>query len=200
VLALQRMMSEVEPVQTEAGPPAPIDFADMETVLRDWTWLRYTLVIAAVLAVIALLWFLFVQSDEEISQSEEQEPEQAEQRTQLAPGMPNFARLRDWLNLLRHYGVGRRLLNAISVENMYANLGRMARSRGYPRLPSQPPDAYLAQLRLAFPGQNAQLERMTAAYMRVHYGDLPVEEHEMRSLRDDYDQIKEAPEPDTYAT
>jgi hypothetical protein len=192
LLAIQRLATGGEPVQAEMGPPPPLQFGN-DAAMRDWTLLRYGLVIAAVVIALAILWFLFVKPDEEGAASEDEEPEQEESRSAIAPAMPHFGRLRDWLRMLRRYGMNQRLLNAISVENMYANLGRMARKRGHPRLPSQPPDDYLPQLASAFPGQNARLERMTMAYMRVHYGDLPIAQDEMDTLRDDYEAIKDTP-------
>ncbi len=195
MLALERMASGVEPVQSEMGPPMPIDYVGVERMLREWTVLRYCLVVGAVVAVLAVLWFFFVQSDEETQSPDSEEEEQIETRSGIRPGLPNLDRLRDWLNLLRRYGVSQKLLNAISVQNMYANLGRLARERGYPRMPSQPPDAYLPQLQQAFPGQADRLDRMTQAYMRVHYGDLSVEDEELDALREDYEHIKEAPAP-----
>ena len=98
--------------------------------------------------------------------------------------------------MLGKYGASQRMLNAVSVQNMYANVGRIARARGYPRRPSQPPDDYLARLVRAFPGQEDALERLTCAYMQVHYGDLDMNVMEMRSLRVDYTGIIETPAPE----
>ncbi|MEZ4660080.1 MAG: DUF4129 domain-containing protein [Caldilineaceae bacterium] len=103
-------------------------------------------------------------------------------------------RLRDWAALWSRYGLSSQLLAAISIQNIYANLSRLARQRGYPRPLNQPPDQYLPTLALAFPTQDARLARITNAYMRVHYGDLPVDEGELSQLRSDYQQILEAPE------
>ena len=83
-------------------------------------------------------------------------------------------------------GFGRDLLAAISVQNIYANLCRIGRQRGRPRLISQPPDAYLPVLAVVFPGEEERLRRITAAYMRVHYGAHPVSGEELAALREDY--------------
>ena len=77
------------------------------------------------------------------------------------------------------------------MQNIYANLCRLARRRGRPRLPSQPPDDYLPVLGQAFPGQDERLRRITTAYMRVHYGDQPVGGEELASLREDYRVLRE---------
>ena len=99
--------------------------------------------------------------------------------------------LRGAAGLVRRFGVSRDLLAAISVQNIYANLCRLARRRGKPRLPSQPPDDYLPVLGQAFPGQDERLRRITTAYMRVHYGDQPVGGEELASLREDYRVLRE---------
>jgi len=98
--------------------------------------------------------------------------------------------LRDKAGLVRRFGVGRDLLAAISVQNMYANLCRLAGQRGYPRHPAQPPDRYLSLLVEAFGGHQGPLSRITMAYMRVHYGDRPVTIGELARLRRDYDEVR----------
>jgi hypothetical protein len=100
--------------------------------------------------------------------------------------------LKTMAGLVGRFGLSRQLLAAISVQNIYANLCRLARLRGYPRRPSQPPDAYLPVLARAFPGQDAALVRITMAYMRVHYGDQPVDPAELAQLRYDYQGIRTA--------
>jgi hypothetical protein len=92
---------------------------------------------------------------------------------------------------VRRFGVSRQLLAAVSVQNIYANLCRLARQRGYPRRPAQPPDAYLPVLTQAFAGHEEALERITAAYMRVHYGDRSVSMDELSALRADYRAVRE---------
>ena len=99
---------------------------------------------------------------------------------------------RDLANLVRRYGLSRHLLEALSVQNIYANVCRIARRRGHGRRPAQPPDIYLPVLRNAFPGHDAALERITVAYMRVHYGDRPVTRAELAQARADYFALQTA--------
>lgn len=103
-----------------------------------------------------------------------------------------FNALRDAVRLTRRFGLSRQLLAAISVQNIYANLTRIAGRHGRGRLPAQPPDAYLPVLATVFPGHDAALERITAAYMRVHYGDQPVSSAELAALRADYRAVQAA--------
>jgi hypothetical protein len=95
-------------------------------------------------------------------------------------------RLRGTGQLIGRFGLSRNLLAAISVQNIYANLCRIGRQRGKPRLLSQPPDAYLPVLASLFPGEEERLRRITLAYMRVHYGEHPVSGEELAALRGDY--------------
>lgn len=99
--------------------------------------------------------------------------------------------LRNAGRLVGRFGLGRELLAAISVQNIYANLCRIGRQRGRPRLPSQPPDAYLPVLAQLFPGEEARLRRITLAYMRVHYGAHSVTDAELAELRGDYRALLE---------
>jgi hypothetical protein len=103
-----------------------------------------------------------------------------------------LAALREMLGLARRYGLSRQLLAAVSVQNIYANLCRLARARGYGRRPAQPPDRYLPELAQAFPGEDERLARLTAAYMAVHYGDLALTREELTALRADYRAVREA--------
>ncbi len=100
--------------------------------------------------------------------------------------------LQDMAALLRRFGLGRQLLAAVSVQNIYANLCRLARQRGHPRPSAQPPDDYLPTLARVFPGQEEPLGRITAAYMAVHYGDHPVTLAELAGLRADYRRVRES--------
>ncbi len=102
-------------------------------------------------------------------------------------------RLRELARLAGRFPLGSQLLDAITVQNMYANLNRMARRRGHPRRPAQPPDEYLPVLALAFPGQDEALDRLTAAYMRVHYGDRSISREEMAQIRQDYQAVRQTP-------
>ena len=123
---------------------------------------------------------------------EEDAEEELEEEVTLGGGTlgRGWRWLRDRVGLVRRFGVGRQLLAVISVQNMYANLCRLAGQRGYPRHPAQPPDRYLPVLVEAFGGQREGLSRITMAYMRVHYGDRSVGIGELARLRQDYDQVR----------
>jgi hypothetical protein len=104
-------------------------------------------------------------------------------------------RLRGAAHLWSQFGMSGDLLAAISVRNIYANTGRLARQRGYPRHKARTPYEYLADLRAAFPQAQGEAQAITAAYVAVHYGELPTGREEMDSLRAAYQRLKESPPP-----
>jgi hypothetical protein len=157
-----------------------------------WTSLRYFLVllVIAVLVGFVLLFLGRLRANSERDDAEETGDEE------ISFGGATFGRglrwLRDVVGLVRRFGLSRQLLAAISVQNIYANLCRLGRGRGFPRHPAQPPDDYLPVLAQAFPSQEEALSRITAAYMRVHYGDQSVTGVELAQLRQDYNQVRKS--------
>lgn len=143
--------------------------------------------------VLGLLWlaYLFLERRRHRSDQDSGEESAPAPYQRAATGLlPLYGeRLKNLVGAMRRYGFGSKLLAAISVENMYANLTRLARTRGHPRDPSRPPDVYLPKLRLAFPGHDEALARITEAYMQVHYGDEPLAAHELAVLRSDYQVV-----------
>ncbi len=158
-----------------------------------WTGLRFFLVLLAIAALVGFV-LLFLSRIRAVSERDESEDIGDEDITLGDATLGRGLRwLRDVAGLIRRFGLSRQLLAAISVQNIYANLCRLARQRGYPRHPAQPPDGYLSVLAQAFPGQEQALSRITAAYMRVHYGDQPVTASELAQLRHDYYQVRNKP-------
>lgn len=104
-------------------------------------------------------------------------------------------RLRGAAHLWSQFGMSSDLLAAISVRNLYANTGRLARQRGYPRHKARTPYEYLADLCAAFPQAQSEVQAITDAYVAVHYGELPTGREEMDSLRAAYQRLKESPPP-----
>ncbi len=98
--------------------------------------------------------------------------------------------LRDIAEMAQRFGMSRELLDAVSVQNIYANLCRLAALRGLPRPMAEPPDIYLHTLQIAFPEHAPALSHITHAYMRVHYGDQPISHEELGQLKADYAQIR----------
>jgi hypothetical protein len=155
-----------------------------------WTGLRYLLILVAIAVLLGLV-LLFLDRMRVRRGRVETEEESGEE---ISLGGATLSRGLRWLRgvagLVRRFGLSRQLLAAISVQNIYANLCRLARQRGYPRHPAQPPDDYLPVLAQAFAGQGEALARITTAYMQVHYGDQPVSAVELAQLRQDYHQVR----------
>jgi hypothetical protein len=188
---IRSRMGEPPPMEPVEAQPfvLPPESMGITEALQRFALLRYCLVTLIVVAVIGVLILFFMRT---------QQRERTEEEEGYANEEPDYGgsalrrgldRLRALWNLARQYGFGPRLLAAVSVQNIYANLQRLARQRGFPRKVSQPPDDYLPVLMMAFPGCDAPLNRITNAYMRVHYGDLPVEPPELAALRADYEEV-----------
>ncbi len=198
--AIVRMLGRFNPELAEIGPPATGAETGPNLFERLPAWpfelVRDVILVAgAVLALLGLVIFLllYLERVRKSSLSGEAEDEGLDRAT-FGGGIlgRTLNSLRSAAGLIRRFGVGRELLAAISVQNIYANLCRLARQRGKPRLPSQPPDDYLPVLAQVFPGEEERLRRITTAYMRVHYGDHPVQGGELAALREDYGVLREA--------
>lgn len=180
------LLNNLEPVQLleqnapfAATPPDPMTLSEM---VQAFAIVRYCLVTGMIVVIGLILLLLFVRMRQRgVSEEQEQTAQEG-----LALGGNPFNRLRDLGRLLGRYGLGPGLLAAISVQNIYANVSRMAGRRGYPRTTAQSPDEYLSHLQAAFPGEIEKLARLTTAYMQVHYGDQPVDQSELAQLREDY--------------
>jgi hypothetical protein len=161
-------------------------------------WLPHLLadvlvVVGLILAGLALIGFLLLYLERVRKGGLHAETEEeGSERVTLGGGIVarGLHALRNAAGLIQRFGLGGRLLTAFSVQNIYASVCRLARERGYPRRPSQPPDDYLPALERAFGGFSDQLGRITAAYMRVHYGDHPVTFAELAQLREDYRTVR----------
>lgn len=83
---------------------------------------------------------------------------------------------------------------AASIRRIYAQMVAGASRRGYPRPGSDTPYEYLPTLAKSWPGMRPQLEAITGAYVRAHYGELPETAEELQSIRIAWDQIRRSPE------
>jgi len=179
----------------EAPAPAQAPGREMPFWLTD-VLPRVLLGVIILLAAVALIGFLLLWLERTRRASRAQQAEE-EVTDGWEPDMSFLARgaesVRGLAGLVRRFGMSRQLLAAVSVENMYANTCRLARRRGFGRRPAQSPDHYLPTLKRAFDGHEDALARITAAYMRVHYGDLPVTPEELAEVRVDYQSVRQAP-------
>lgn len=151
---------------------------------------RYLIVGVAVAFVLLILWVVLnrtllkrYRDSAETQQDEDAQPLQFD----------GFNRLRDWFNALRGR-TPKTLLDPNTMENIYANLCRIADNRGFPRPVALPPDQYLPQLKQAFPGQDRPLQRITNGYMRTHYGEVDLPSTDLHEMIGDYQSILSAVE------
>jgi hypothetical protein len=157
-----------------------------------WTVMRY-IAVGLVIGLVLGLMLLGLKKIGRSQQLHEDAEEESAETITLGGGMLNRGAqwLHDMSNLVKRYGLSRQLLAAISVQNIYANLCRIASQRGYPRHHAWPPDDYLPTLKKAFgPEAEEALSRITLAYMRVHYGDKPVGVAELAQLQKDYHLVR----------
>ncbi len=171
----------------EEQPPPPAELMNLPP------WFTITL------RILIMLWILFllrwVISKVRTSWKAEEGEEEDDSTIVMPSGnvlKHGLDQLRNIVSMAKRMGINRGLLVAISVQNIYANLTRIAAQRGYPRAVAQPPDYYLKDLIVAFGGHEPALQRITHAYMRVHYGNRRVTAEELRELRADYEQIRES--------
>lgn len=199
---LKQAMEGLEPFQvqqeTGSGDLETVPLEEVQTfaqLLENWTLVRYCLVTLVLVAMLAFLWIFFVRPYLQPRTSEAEELEQASANLGLGGLRSGLDRLRNLAKLVGRFGLSLELLDAINIENMYANLGRIARQRGYPRQPNQPPDEYIHELNQAFPSQADGLQQITSAYMRVHYGEQTIPRPELSRLRETYQAIQATPAP-----
>lgn len=192
-LGVYDMPTPPQPVQVPE-PNNVVQFDLVGTLTRHAS-LRYGLTLVAIIVVLGIIWIFFARTRQRTRRDETEEYANEAMEMDGSLFRRGLDRLRNWADMIRRYGVGSRLLAAISVENIYANTGRLARRRGYPRRRSQPPDEYLPVLAQAFPGCEEALARITTAYMRVEYGDLPADMEELAQLRADFTHLRQAPPP-----
>jgi hypothetical protein len=99
-------------------------------------------------------------------------------------------RLADLADLVEQYGLGTRLLSAISIRRIYANVVRLATRAGYPRNPAQTPHEYLELLYEALPGSEEEVRLITSAYTSAHYGQVPETREELERIRACWRQVQ----------
>jgi hypothetical protein len=188
---IQSLIADAPPMEQAENVPPPEPLTVTE-VVQQFTMLRYCIGGAILLIAIALLLFFFVRITQRERSNDKEETSATEGGLRPEGFRFGLDRLKEWFAMLGRYGLGNQLLAAISVENIYANLVRLARNRGYPRHPAQGPDSYLPTLMQAFPGFEAELSAITAAYLRVRYGERPISPGELEEVRAAYTAITES--------
>lgn len=87
----------------------------------------------------------------------------------------------------------RRWLAAVTIRRIYARLCHEAGKRGQARRVAQTPTDYQPQLAMAFPGADADLHIITAAYIAAHYGEAPDTTEALNVIRDAWERVRAVP-------
>jgi hypothetical protein len=81
-------------------------------------------------------------------------------------------------------------MHALTVRRIYANLCRLAASRGHPRQSQLTPDEYQVLLGEAWPQHKADILTITRAYVQAHYGQVPDSSNELARVRRAWQRIQ----------
>jgi len=71
-----------------------------------------------------------------------------------------------------------------SIRKTYASLARLAAASGHARPEAETPYEYIATLQQAFPGSEKEVQLITDAYVRVHYGERSFRPEYVQRVRD----------------
>ncbi len=167
------LQNSVSVVNDNTGKGTQPDLSQIAALLDN---LKYVVVVA-VIAVIVFGIFMLLRNRamSQIVEGEERESlDDADLRDSLGGLLRNgLAGLQNLLKTLGQFGVGRDLVNVLTIKRLYARLIAQAAEQGYSRGPAETPFEYQSALNKAFPGYSAEIELVTRAYVNVHYGELP---------------------------
>jgi len=169
--------------QTPVAPPAYLDI------------LKYAVVGVFILGVLALVAFSVRRARASAAESGRREEREVDwSLTTRGPGLlgairAGLDRVGQWLNLAGEFGLGQRFRAAASIRWIYANLLRWAAGMGHPRREWQTPYEFLQALAPAFPDLASEMQAITEAYVRSHYGELPDTEEELQKIRSCWERI-----------
>ncbi|MBC7242635.1 MAG: DUF4129 domain-containing protein, partial [Anaerolineae bacterium] len=97
----------------------------------------------------------------------------------------------DRLAGLRPGRLGMEWYAEISIRNVYLNMCQLAAGRGYPRPAVFTPYEYLSLLYRAFPeAESEDIERITEAYVRMRYGEMPSTWGELQAIRQAWQRVR----------
>jgi hypothetical protein len=101
-----------------------------------------------------------------------------------------LGRLTELADLMGRFGPSSRFLTALSIRRIYANLLRLAAELGYPRSRAQTPYEYLLVLYEALPDSESEVELITEAYVKAHYGQVPDTREELLRIRESWERVR----------
>ncbi len=103
--------------------------------------------------------------------------------------------LNNALNTVSQFGFGRDLFAALTIRRAYAQMVRLGTERGYPRGIAETPYEYAIVLQVAFQHVQMEIDLITQAYVRVHYGEVPENQQALDNVVSALERLKQpAPE------
>lgn len=93
--------------------------------------------------------------------------------------------------LLQQLGLWRNWRAAASIRRIYQQMCLTAESVGYPRGRSDTPYEYQTTLAEVWPSHNADVAIITAAYVKVRYGELPETQEELDAIGKAWQRLKQ---------
>jgi hypothetical protein len=72
----------------------------------------------------------------------------------------------------------------ITIRQIYASLVKLATASGFPRRQAETPYEYTVSLNAAFPGSGEEIQLITNAYVRTHYGERSLRPNDVQRVRD----------------
>jgi hypothetical protein len=186
---MQRLQGMMEVWQRVAVPETPLPSEQSERVEQFFGALQGTICISIiVLMILLVLLFTWWRIRRDRGGRADESRESIFSTDILARSLLSMLesgrdRLGQLVGLVDQFGLGSRLLSAITIQRIYANLVRLATKGGYPRGPAQTPYEYVDTLSKAFPGRDADVALITSAYVSSHYGQVPDTREELDRIR-----------------
>ncbi len=178
----------------DAGPAEETTVPDVQEVFANSAELRFLVIGLFVLLGLFIMWVAFNRTVLKRYRNEAQQEIEETQTSDSNILSSAFSQLRSWFDTLRGLAP-KSLLEPITVENIYANVSRLASRQGYERAVSQTPDQYLPDLIQAFPDHAEPLTALTLSYMEVYYGNAAVSDQQLETLKGYYARISDSVSP-----
>jgi hypothetical protein len=194
-LALETPPVEMTP-QPIATPPPPQEVLPAEPS----AWADYLAWGWRIFVILVVLW-LFYRLAARLGRRMRRPPvsEGVQTQTSVEAAMPSMGdllaagrdKLAEWVDMVRRFGVGQDLRTAVTIRRIYAAMVALVERHDVNRAPSQTPSEFLQQLTTGWPALADPFEIITAAYIQVHYGQLPEDQSVLAQVRQAWDEIYE---------
>lgn len=197
LIALMRhfLVSWLAQIPIETATPTPTPLPDTPTALPfvlDPVWIERVRWITVGLAMLLLLILI----SRSIRRARARQPVELPEVRESVWSPEEFANdlaalLRRARNRLRRWP-GRLPggYRTADVRQIYGNLLRLAAAAGYPRPAPDTPYEYLATLTKNIPPHATDMQIITEAYTRVHYGEQPASEQELQVVKTAWERIR----------